>query len=129
MTRGQIVGGYDTGGPPHGFLRTAGQLHADQRAWRLHTLAFGPMTRAKSWDAIRMPQGPMRISEQREGSFTPIEVPGASFLTEAFGINDAGQIVGRYQDATGVHGFLDSGGSFTPIDGARRRAYQRQRDQ
>ena len=26
-----------------------------------------------------------------------------------------GQIVGSYRDATGRHGFLDSGGSFTPI--------------
>ena len=48
-------------------------------------------------------------------TFTFIDVPGATF-TAAFGINDAGQIVGY--DATGaeIHGFLYSGGSFTPID-------------
>ena len=38
-------------------------------------------------------------------------------LTEASGINDAGQIVGIFSDSTGdVHGFLDTGGSFTQID-------------
>src|SRR3954447_13134218 len=50
-------------------------------------------------------------------SFTQIDVPGA-FSTQAFGINDAGQIVGTFSDSTGTgqHGFLDTGGSFTPID-------------
>jgi probable HAF family extracellular repeat protein len=49
-------------------------------------------------------------------SFTQIDVPGA-FFTEAFGINDAGQIVGDFGIiAGGTHGFLDTGGSFTQID-------------
>ncbi len=47
--------------------------------------------------------------------FTTINVPGAS-LTLANGINNAGQIVGRFSDAMGTHGFLLSGGVFTPID-------------
>ncbi len=37
--------------------------------------------------------------------FTPLDVPGATD-TIAFGINDAGQIVGFFSDATGRHGFL-----------------------
>jgi probable HAF family extracellular repeat protein len=49
------------------------------------------------------------------GSFTQIDVPGAS-RTTAFGINDAGQIVGGFTDSTGTHGFLDTGGNFTQID-------------
>src|SRR6476646_8261658 len=50
-------------------------------------------------------------------SFTQIDVPGASF-TQALGINNAGQIVGSFNNSTGVHGFLtnNTGGSFTPID-------------
>jgi quercetin dioxygenase-like cupin family protein len=39
------------------------------------------------------------------GSFTPIDVPGSSF-TYVTGINDGGQIVGFFQDASGTHGFL-----------------------
>jgi probable HAF family extracellular repeat protein len=50
-------------------------------------------------------------------TFTQINVPGA-VLTQAGGINNAGEIIGLFQDGLGVqHGFLDSGGSFTTIDG------------
>jgi probable HAF family extracellular repeat protein len=38
-------------------------------------------------------------------------------LTQAFGINELGQIVGRFRDAGGAsHGFLLDGGNFTAID-------------
>jgi uncharacterized membrane protein len=38
-------------------------------------------------------------------------------FTVAFGINNAGQIVGLFSDATGGHGFFrDSGGLFTTLD-------------
>ncbi len=47
--------------------------------------------------------------------FTPLDVPGAT-LTQAFGINEAGQIVGIFSGATGGHGFLLSGGVFAPLD-------------
>jgi probable HAF family extracellular repeat protein len=36
--------------------------------------------------------------------------------TDAFGVNDMDQIVGRYQDATGLHGFLLSGGTYTTLN-------------
>ena len=39
------------------------------------------------------------------GAYTVIDVPGAS-TTLAFGVNDAGVIVGAYFDSTGVHGYL-----------------------
>ena len=49
-------------------------------------------------------------------TFTPIEVPGATFTT-AIGINARGQIVGGFRDAGGViHGFLLDKGAFTQID-------------
>ena len=48
-------------------------------------------------------------------TFTAIEVPGAT-LTQARGINDRGQIVGR-SDAGGIrHGFLLDGDTVTTID-------------
>jgi probable HAF family extracellular repeat protein len=48
-------------------------------------------------------------------NFTTIDVPGgtASF---AIGINDAGQIVGYFDDATGRHGFLKDGSIYTTVD-------------
>src|SRR3954454_4297257 len=49
-------------------------------------------------------------------TFTQIDVPGAA-LTNAFGINNAGQIVGIFANSTGpLHGFIDTGGIFTQID-------------
>lgn len=51
-------------------------------------------------------------------SFTTIDVPfvGAC-CTQAFGINDDGEIVGSYQDANGAtHGFLDVRSNFTTVD-------------
>jgi probable HAF family extracellular repeat protein len=47
-------------------------------------------------------------------SFTTIDVPGG-FDTRAMGINYSGQIVGAFDAATGTHGFLYTGGSFTVI--------------
>jgi probable HAF family extracellular repeat protein len=37
-------------------------------------------------------------------------------LTQAYGINDNGQIVGTFEDASGFHGFVDTGGSFTTVN-------------
>ena len=36
--------------------------------------------------------------------------------TQAFGLNDADQIVGYYQDATGNHGYVLSGGTFITLN-------------
>ena len=47
-------------------------------------------------------------------SFTSIDVPGAS-TSPAYGINDAGQIVGYYE-AAGFHGFLKTGANFAALD-------------
>jgi probable HAF family extracellular repeat protein len=50
------------------------------------------------------------------GSFTTLDDPSASTITDAFGINDAGQIVGFFNNASGIHGFLRSGSNFTTLD-------------
>jgi probable HAF family extracellular repeat protein len=50
-------------------------------------------------------------------NFVTLDVPNGNNAV-AYGINDAGQIVGSFasNDGTGVHGFLYSGGAFTQID-------------
>ena len=50
-------------------------------------------------------------------TFTTLDVPGSTY-TEAFGINDAGQVVGAYKDIIGrFHGFLfDVDGTYTTFD-------------
>src|SRR5438128_12037669 len=45
-------------------------------------------------------------------AYAPLDVPG-SFDTEAFGINNAGQVVGQYGN---VHGFVLSGGAYSTIN-------------
>jgi probable HAF family extracellular repeat protein len=48
--------------------------------------------------------------------FTTLDDPLATNGTDAFGINAMGQIVGLYEDASGNHGFLLSGGTYTTLD-------------
>lgn len=57
-------------------------------------------------------------------NFITIDVAGAT-NTDAYGINDAGQIVGRYlqQGAPGPQGFLLSGGSYTTLNDPRVSQY------
>jgi len=48
-------------------------------------------------------------------TFSPIDDPLGRSV--ALGINDLGQIVGYYVDSSRVdHGFLDSGGIYTPLN-------------
>src|SRR2546428_6265021 len=51
-------------------------------------------------------------------TYTPFDDPlnTSGDGTLASGINDTGHIVGTYADASGVHGFLLSGGSYTTPD-------------
>lgn len=65
--------------------------------------------------ARSLPQEPV------PGTFTTIDFPGAVDTVECcsaiLNINDEGQIVGGYMDASGTgHGFLLKGGTFTTID-------------
>lgn len=54
------------------------------------------------------------------GVFTTISDPLATLFTSATGINDAGAVVGYYDDGTASHldqhGFMDVGGVYTTID-------------
>jgi uncharacterized membrane protein len=50
-----------------------------------------------------------------DGVFRPFVVPG-SLWTTAWDMNPAGQIVGFYGDASGVHGFLRTGDQYRPVD-------------
>jgi uncharacterized membrane protein len=76
-------------------------------------------------ETIKIPQPPHKILitkisgvfRDRTGKCTIIDFPEAN-LTEAAGVNDAGQVVGDYRDAnTGIfHGFLWDAGQFLTID-------------
>lgn len=51
------------------------------------------------------------------GNYTSIDFPGAAAYTQAWKVNDYGEIAGRYKGATDgkFHMFVLSNGSFTPI--------------
>src|SRR5262245_62580889 len=74
--------------------------------------------RARSWGITSMP--PARTASSIAAAATaptpPLDDPLATNGTFAYGINDAGQIVGTYNTPTGTHSFLYSGGVFTTID-------------
>src|SRR5262249_13357952 len=50
--------------------------------------------------------------------FNTFDDPSALGNTNAYGLNNTGQIVGSYLDVTGTHGFLynPNGGTYTTID-------------
>lgn len=49
------------------------------------------------------------------GTITTFDAPSASGHTGAYGLNDAGLIVGEYETDT-YHGFLKAGSQYTPLD-------------
>jgi len=54
--------------------------------------------------------------QAQQFTYEVLDVPGSSW-TDAQGLNDLGQIVGTYGDASdATHGFLASAGSFTTLD-------------
>jgi probable HAF family extracellular repeat protein len=60
---------------------------------------------------------PPSIAPIIDGNSEPLfDNPLATNSTQALDINNAGQIVGTYNDAAGSHSFLYSGGTFTTID-------------
>jgi len=48
-------------------------------------------------------------------SFVQVDVPGAT-LTRPTDVNNLGVIVGRFDDASGVHGFMLDGGNYATVD-------------
>jgi len=52
----------------------------------------------------------------RDGAFTAVDVPGATFSTDVTWVNASGAIVGSYGDSLGGHAYVLRGGNFTTID-------------
>ncbi len=98
---GQIVGYFDDGNygdPQHGFLLdTDGSFITIDPPGSSFTWAVS-INNAGEILGIAGGVGTFLFSG---GSFTTVDVPGA-----AFGINDSGQIVGRFLDSTGYHWFV-----------------------
>jgi probable HAF family extracellular repeat protein len=120
---GAIVGFWSAsfaGTHQHGFLWSAGVFtNIDVPAGVNGTVSHGINDAGTIVGAYDTAPGVRHGYILSGGNFTSVDVPGATF-TAARGINNNGQVVGKYQlvtDAAGAyHGFLLSGGVFTTID-------------
>jgi uncharacterized membrane protein len=67
--------------------------------------------------ALSMAALVLTYGEGASAQYTTLDHPDAVFRTEAYGINDRGQIVGSYLDANiNFHGFVLSKGVYTTLD-------------
>ena len=117
--KNEIVGGFTDSAPPDGFLVSRkGEVTTIDLPARGGSVQginhLGEVTGWYSTDAFPFLHGFFR---DKKGVFTTLDVPGSD-LTEAVGLNDRGQVVGDYRDAsTGVfHGFAWDAGVFSTID-------------
>ena len=118
---GTIVGWFfDAAGAVHGFVLRAGVFTEIHFPGAADTQPIGINSRGDisgSWDTNINTQGHGFIVT-KAGQFINIDAPAAApDSTSVTGINDLGQIVGSYTDASGVgHGFLATGGDFKTVD-------------
>jgi len=112
---GVIVGEYLTSAI-HGFIFNAG----------VYTTVDFPVTGASTWcegindngDIVGFYEGASSLDIHgfllKDGVFTALDFPG-SIMTQAYGINNAGQIVGSYSTGVGVQGFTYQDGVYTDV--------------
>jgi uncharacterized membrane protein len=128
--RGQIVGYYDDAGfaGGGGFLRDRNGSVTDIRYpgapfTNVHSIndhgqavgAYIEPGAAPNPDGT-VPRGAVHGFVWEDGRFRTLDVPGSTY-TQAFGINNRGQIVGGYRDSAGrQHGFLREGRRYRTLD-------------
>jgi len=128
---GDIVGVYLTpDGQAHGYLWSGGEFTSSDVDNSTGTSFMGINDQGDivgGWCDGTIAPCPLGGEGNRglllnNGRFTSFDFPGAS-LTQAWKINSNDDIVGSYQDTSGLwHGFVWSGGVYSPIDfpGAER---------
>jgi probable HAF family extracellular repeat protein len=113
---GQITGSFnDSSGRQHGFLYSGGTCTTiDPPDSNGNVIADGINDSGQIVGAYTGTDGIEHGYLLSGGTYTTIDVPGSSF-TAAYGINNAGQIVGQF-NTDRAHGYLLSGGTYTTID-------------
>jgi probable HAF family extracellular repeat protein len=118
---GQIVGTYvDTGGAGGGFLRSGGTYTQIDIPGSYDTQIWGINNEGQvvgTYGAINRATGAVStegfIYNINTGTYTTLNDPLATGGTFAQGINDAGQVVGYFNSASGDQAFLYSNGTYT----------------
>lgn len=112
---GVIVGSFeDSGGKTHGYVRTTRGAFTTLDAPRGRLTWASGITNdgriiGKYTDTTHDNRGGSKdhgFMRTQGGTFTVIDAPCGTFGTSAYGINDAGQVVGNCSDAKGVHAYL-----------------------
>ena len=109
---GKVVGIYFSSGVSY-IADEAGVVTKFTVDGNLFTLAWGINARGDVFgyygtnlaNTVGVPLSPRGFIRTRNGEFLGLSVQGAS-NTQVFGINEVGDIVGQYSDATGTHGFV-----------------------
>jgi hypothetical protein len=109
---GMVVGFYFSSGVSY-VADEAGIATTFTVDGNLFTLAWGVNARGdvvgyygtNPANTVGVPLSPRGFIRSRDGAFRGLSVQGAS-NTQVFGINEIGDIVGQYTDASGTHGFV-----------------------
>ncbi len=126
---GDIVGTYNdppapgkacSTGQQHGYLLRHGVFTTIDVPDATFTGAFGINAEGDIVGHFGVPpSGRMNGWLLRNGTFTTYAHPDAEAANKmscGFGINPQDEIVGHYQDVSGIHGFVLNAAGFTPID-------------
>ena len=133
---GEVVGNYgDSGGFVHGFLYNGGTYTTLDDPLALSTYATGINSGGEIvgfyYDASApagFPGPGANGFVYNAGAYTTLRDPLGVNGTFAYGINDSGQIVGFYYDATDTaHGFVYQGGAYITLNGPLNGACGRHR--
>jgi probable HAF family extracellular repeat protein len=120
---GAIVGTYTDASGDHGFLFSGGTFTPIEVPGAQSTSANDINNAGLIVGFFTDAEGNTRgYRRNLDGSFDPIDAPNATATFIEGGINNNGEIVGDFDDATGTHGFLLSGGMFTILDAPDARA-------
>ena len=94
-------------------------LGVDSSDFSIKAQIFGMTDKAPyTYVTLDFPAFGINDAGQIVGPYTTNGLPlvGSRSFPYAYGINDAGQIVGTYNGSDGTHGFLYSGGIYTQLD-------------
>lgn len=120
---GQILGTFTNASGTHVFVDSSGTFATIPFDSPPDTsvAGFNDAGQIVGWYTHVYPSGALGASNAYvygNGTFTSFDFPGAADYggTQAYAINDLGQIVGGYGDSSGAGGFLYSNGTITPLN-------------
>ncbi|HEY7389552.1 MAG TPA: hypothetical protein VH640_13645 [Bryobacteraceae bacterium] len=120
---GQVLGVYSDAAGTHAFVDSSGSFAniAFDSPPETSVVSFNDAGHIVGWYTDVYPSGALGASHAyvyTNGTFTSFDFPGAPVYggTQAYAINDLGQIVGGYADGAGAQGFLYSSGTINPLN-------------